>query len=103
MSGLLIVTHKVKDYRTWKPVFDETEELRQHYGLRNGWVARNPEDPNLLTVVFLCDDMNRARQFTTLPQLREAMKRGGVEGEPKICLLEQIAEVKAPLTFTGRC
>jgi hypothetical protein len=103
MSGILIVTHKVRDYRVWKPVFDESEELRHQYGLRNGWIARNPEDANLLTVVLHCEDTNRARQFMNLPNLRDAMQRSGVEGEPKVCLLEQVAEIKAPLTFTGRC
>ncbi len=103
MSGILIVTHKVRDYRTWKPVFDESEDLRHQYGIRNGWIARNPEDANLLTVVAFCEDLGRAREFMNLPQLREWMKRSGVEGEPKICFLEQLAEVKSPVTYTGRC
>lgn len=103
MSGILIVTHKVRDYRTWKPVFDESEELRQQYGLRNGWIARNPEDANLVTVVLVCEDLNKARLFMNLPNLRDAMQRGGVEGEAKVCLLEQVAEVRSPVTHPGSC
>jgi hypothetical protein len=103
MSGILIVTHKVRDYRTWKPVFDESEELRHQYGLLNGWIARNPENANLLTVILLCEDLDKARLFLNLPNLRDSMERGGVEGEPKVCLLEQVAEVKSLATYPGNC
>jgi len=48
----LIVRHKVKDFATWKPVFDEHGALRKANGSKGGLLLRNADDPDEV-VVFL--------------------------------------------------
>ena len=93
MTGFLIVTHRVADYRRWKAVFDQSEELRRKYGLSGGWITRDPDDKNELTVIVFSEDLSRAKEFMDLPQLREWMNLGGVEGEPEIRMVEEVTAV----------
>jgi hypothetical protein len=87
--ALMIVRHKIKDYSTWKAVFDESEDLRKDYGFKGGYICRGETDPNDLFVVLECESLSRAREFMALPKLREWMNKSGVIGEPDIYYLTE--------------
>lgn len=86
----LFVRHKVEDYATWKPVFDQHGATREANGSKGGRLFRNASDPNELIILFEWDDINRARQFAQSPGLRETMQRAGVVDQPDIYFLEEI-------------
>lgn len=89
----VVVRHRIKDYIQWKAVFDETEDLRHRYGLGRGWIHRGINDPNELVVTLEFQDIAKVQEFFECEELREAMNRGGVVGEPEIMYLELFAEV----------
>ena len=96
MTRFLVVRHRVKDYEAWKRVFDAHEEFRMEYGLKGGEICRDLEDPEEVTVVLECEDLERAREFTKSEELRNAMREAGVVARPDFIFMEEVAKVSAP-------
>jgi len=88
--SVLVVHHRVRDYDAWKPVFDEHEASRREHGAARHWLYRTADDPNDVVIALEFRSEKDARGFLEDPSLREAMERGGVEGEPDIHFREQI-------------
>jgi heme-degrading monooxygenase HmoA len=86
----LLIRHHVADYLAWKAVFDEHEPARRANGSQGGWLFRDTADPNELLVLLAWDDLERARLFVDSDDLREAMTRAGVAGQPDIWFLEEV-------------
>ena len=86
--GMLIVRHKVKDYNTFRPVFDAHMETQVSAGLRNPRVMRSADDPNEMVILF--DDMNTAdaKAFMASDDLKQKMMEAGVSDQPTIYFLE---------------
>ncbi len=83
----LLVRHKVEDYATWKPAFDEYSATRRANGSRGGRVFRSAADPNEVVILFEWDDLDRARLFAQSDDLQEATTRAGVADEPDLWFL----------------
>jgi heme-degrading monooxygenase HmoA len=81
---IIIVQHKVRDYETWKPVFDEHGDVRRRHGATGHELYRGLEDPNEVTVVSHFPSREQAEAFAADPSLQAAMERGGVISEPRI-------------------
>jgi hypothetical protein len=84
MSAILTVRHRVRDYPSWRKVYDEAEPLRAQYGCTEQRVMQLPGDGNEL---FLTHDFSTAEQassFAEDPALHETMDRAGVDGAPRI-------------------
>ncbi len=82
--GAMIVRHSVHDYGAWRPVYDAHEAARRATGLSNGRVFRSAEDPNDILILFDVTDRRWAEAFGRSDDLREAMRRAGVVGQPEI-------------------
>ncbi len=89
----VIVQHRVRDYDTWKSVFDEHGALRRRHGATGHVIYRSLDDPNNLTVVNEFPSREQAEAFSHDPSLREAMERGGVIGEPTFTWAEEVDSV----------
>jgi heme-degrading monooxygenase HmoA len=85
---------KVEDYERWKPGFDEHSTSRRESGSKGGRLFRNADDPNEVVILLEWDDLENARQFTQSEDLREAMQRHGVAGQPEIFFLEEVETVE---------
>jgi heme-degrading monooxygenase HmoA len=85
----LIVRHKVQDYAQWKPVFDEHGSTRRASSSRGGQVFRSADDPHEVIVVLEWSDLESARQFVNSEDLKKAMARAGVAGQPSIYFVEE--------------
>jgi hypothetical protein len=81
---VLIIRHPVRDYAAWRPVYDAHEAVRTAAGLTNGRVFRSAEDPNDILILHDTADRRRAEEFGRSDDLREAMQRAGVVGQPEI-------------------
>jgi hypothetical protein len=86
--SLMIVHHHVREYATWRPVYDAHEPARAAAGLSKGWVFRSADDPNDLLLLFDVADRRRAEEFAGSDDLRMAMQRAGVEGQPEMHFTE---------------
>ena len=89
----LIVQHTVSDYDAWKPVFDEHESVRAKHGCEGHIVYRDLGSPNAVTVVTKWPSRERAEEFSRDPSLAEAMRRGGVVGEPRVSFTEKTESI----------
>jgi heme-degrading monooxygenase HmoA len=85
----MLVQHTVEDYAKWKSAFDRNGANRQAAGSNGGFVLRNAEDGNEMTVLLKFDTLKGARAFATSAELRETMQRAGVVGQPKVTYLEE--------------
>ena len=82
--AVLIIRHAVGDYAAWRPVYDAHEAARTAVGLTNGRVFRSTDDPNDILILHDTADRRRAEEFGRSDDLREAMRRAGVVGQPEI-------------------
>ncbi len=81
-GNVLIVRHKVSNFGKWKIAYEAHDSTRLAYGLHNYLIAKGLKDSNTVMVVLKMDDTIKAKQFTALPDLKAAMKKGGVIGAP---------------------
>ena len=80
------IHHHVSDYAAWREVYDSFGDAQREHGVRAEAVYRGVDDPNDVTVTHDFDDAEAAKAFFTIPELKEAMQRSGVEGEPALWL-----------------
>ena len=84
MGAMIVVRHSVRDYGAWRPAYGGHEAARTAAGLTNGRVFRSAEDPNDLLLLFEMADRRRAEEFAASDDLRTAMQRAGVVGQPEL-------------------
>ena len=82
--GFMITRHTVRDYDTWRPVYDAHNPTRTAAGLTNGRVYRSAEDPNDILLLFDMADRQKAEEFARSDDLRTTMQNAGVVGQPEI-------------------
>ena len=76
------------DFSKWKPAYEAHLPARQNAGLRELHLLRNVDDPNEVIVLLEAEDLQRAKDFTAAPDLRETMQAAGVADRPDIYFLE---------------
>jgi heme-degrading monooxygenase HmoA len=81
---VLIVQHKVRDFDTWKPLFEKHGDVRRRHGATGHELYRGLDDSNEITIVNHFPSREQAEAFASDPSLREAMEQGGVISEPRI-------------------
>ena len=91
----LLVKHTVKDYATFKSVYDGHAAFRKAAGSKGARLLRSSENPNEIVVLTEWDDVTKARQFGQSPDLREVMERAGVIGQPGVSFLDEIERTSA--------
>ena len=89
MLVFILIQETVEDYDTWKTVFDENGTNRQAAGSNGGYVLRSVQDDNQLTILLEWDTLDNARTFMSSDDLRKAMARAGVTGQPKVTFLAE--------------
>jgi hypothetical protein len=80
----MIIHHRVRDYVTWRPFYDEHEQARVAATITNGKVFRGADNPNDIVILFDVADLAKARAFGASEDLKIAMNRAGVIGPPTI-------------------
>jgi heme-degrading monooxygenase HmoA len=86
----MIIRKKVKDYKSWKSVFDEHGKARKAAGSKGGRLFRRAGDPNEIVALFEWDSLDHAKTFTQSEDTLATMKRAGMIGTPDIYFLEEI-------------
>ncbi len=89
----LLVKHSVKDFASWKKVFDEHATFRKEHGCKGGELYQNAENPNEVVIRFSWDSLDHARAFVGSKGLREAMDKAGVLGAPTVTVLSEAQPV----------
>ena len=69
--GLMIVRHKVKDYRSWKKAFDGHASAQKAAGLTKPRVFRSADDPNETVILMDYKDLKKAKTFGASADLKK--------------------------------
>ncbi|HET6994375.1 MAG TPA: hypothetical protein VFI06_05290 [Chitinophagaceae bacterium] len=88
LTNVIIIKHKVAGYTKWKTGYDSHDSARAASGLSNYLIGRGTPDSNTVLVILRATDTAKAKEFTKLPDLKEAMKKAGVIGQPAITLVD---------------
>jgi hypothetical protein len=86
----MIVTLRVANFEKWKAVFDSMETHRLEYGWTAGSVHRDAADANIVVTISRFRSVDDARRWATSQELRDAMSRAGVQGQPEVQFLEDV-------------
>jgi hypothetical protein len=84
----LMVVHEVGSFEKWKPVYDAHAPARAAAGLKEVELFRNIDNPDEVVLLFSADHLGKAKAFVASKDLREAMRKAGVKGKPKIYFLQ---------------
>lgn len=76
----LLVRQQFDDFDRWKAAYDAQAPQREQLTCRSAQVLRNDDDPHEVFVLFEFEDMAKAREWATSPELRESWARAGVRG-----------------------
>ena len=90
MTTYVIVTHPVKDFDTWKIVFDKFESVRKEGGEQSAVVLRHADDPNMVTVVNTWNSIDEFQAFFGQEELKAGMAEAGVAGPPTVILANDV-------------
>ena len=81
-NSILIITHEVKDFATWKVGYDNDKPNRDKAGLVERFLGRDADKPNVVTIVLEAPDANAARSFSTNLALEDVMTKADVVSQP---------------------
>ncbi len=84
----IVVRHRVRDYETWREVYDGFADFQRSAGVVAESVHRAKDDPTTVLVLHRFNTMGEAEAFVASSDLRRAMEAAGVEGDPRIELYE---------------
>jgi ABC-type sugar transport system substrate-binding protein len=80
----MYVRHEVSDYAAWRKVYDGFDAKRRKLGVTAQSVYRSTDNPNDVTVTHDFRSADKAKTFAASPDLKAAMDKGGVKGNPEI-------------------
>ncbi len=74
----------IGDYAKWRSGFDKAAPIRDKAGLKNIQVYRNADVPSSVLVWSEVQDLSKAKEAISGPEIQQAMKEAGVVGPPKV-------------------
>lgn len=75
----VLIIHTVKDYTSWKKVFDDAAPIREEAGEQSYQVLKYENDSNKVVHFFKWASLAKAKKFFESPKLVEIRKQAGVE------------------------
>lgn len=83
----MLVTHPVAEFSAWKKIYDSVDALRRDAGIVGAAVNQTLDDPNQVVVYHQAETEEALARFSSSPELKAAMKAGGVSAPPQIRFL----------------
>ena len=83
---LAVFTHPVRDYATWRKVFDAAAPMQKAMGVIGVEVFQDPGDPNKVIVVDRYPDMDTLEKYLANSDLKDAMTKAGVTSPPTVLI-----------------
>lgn len=85
-----MIKHAVKDYNAWKPAYLAHDSMRTAYGISKFVLGRGTDDTTMVFVADKINDLAKAKEFATSPDLKAAMESAGVTGSATIAFAEML-------------
>lgn len=86
--ALTVVRHSVRDYGSWREVYDSVKPIQTKYGVLEESAYQDPSNPNDVLVLHRFASVAKAEAFVNSSELHAAMGRAGVVGQPRIEIFE---------------
>ncbi|MBI4282103.1 MAG: antibiotic biosynthesis monooxygenase [Chloroflexi bacterium] len=86
----MLVRMNVESYAKWRPVFKEHEAARKAAGCTATQVFRSGNDPFEVFVLTEWEELEKARKFAASDDMREAMQKAGVKGQPDVYFMQEV-------------
>lgn len=99
---IIMIQHHVKNFATWEAAYDMHDSVRKAYGITSGMIGRDMKDSNLVYVADKMEDLAKAQTFSTLPNLKDAMKKAGVTDKPGFSYAEMVRSDDSPIETSDR-
>ena len=99
---VMLIKHKVADYDKWRKEYDAHDSIRTAYTISHYMVGRGTDDANMIVTATKFIDLQKAKDFSALPYLKEAMKKAGVIGKPEFSYHEVIRNDDTPIDQKDR-
>jgi hypothetical protein len=87
---MMMVKHKVKDYATFKTVYDAHDSARLANGLHSYVLGRGMDDSMMVLVALKADNLEKAKAFSKDAVLKTAMQKAGAVGAPEISFINAV-------------
>jgi len=100
--SMLIIQHKVANFTKWKPEYESHDSVRRASGLTNFILGRGLNDSNMVLVMLLMNDVNKAKELTSSKGMKERMQKAGVTGKPTFNFLDVISSDTSRIEQTAR-
>jgi len=84
--AVIILSHDVKDFETWKPLYYADAARRESLGLKDLAVGNVADQPNKVFIIWDGDPV-KVEQMLQDPELPELMKAAGVVSAPEVTVL----------------
>lgn len=78
------VVTKVKDFETWKILYQNEAKNRENAGMKQLQLGVAMDDPNLIFMLIAIPDIAKAREMMVHPGLKKRMAQSGVIGTPEV-------------------
>jgi len=88
MANYVLIRHSVEDFPKWKEVYEAHKPERVKMGVTDNKLFQDADDPNMVTILFDAEDLERAKEFTHSDEVREIMQKAGVGSQPDIYFLK---------------
>jgi hypothetical protein len=85
-----MIQHRVKNFDKWEEGYFAHDSVRKAYGITHWMIARDLKDSNMVYILDKMEDLAKAKTFSTLPGLKDAMKKAGVISVPGFSYAEII-------------
>jgi hypothetical protein len=92
----LIITHKVENYKLWKPVHDRSVGTKRNYGWSKCAVFAIDGDKNHIMVMEQFASLDRAKAYAESNELRDEMAASGVSSNPEVRFVKNLNGELAP-------
>lgn len=87
---MMMVRHKVKDYATFKTVYDNHDSVRRANGVHSYVIGRGVDDSMMVLVAVKADNLEKAKAFSNDAALKTAMQKAGMIGAPEISFINAL-------------
>jgi quinol monooxygenase YgiN len=86
----VMIRHEVANYAKWKRAVKAFAAFRKASGEKCFYACRDGKKPNDVMVWCEWDTTSRMKKFMNSPELRQAMEKVGVVGQPAVSFFDKM-------------
>jgi quinol monooxygenase YgiN len=99
IRNVVLIRHKVANYKKWKAVFDAHGPSRREQGCERVHVFRRADNPKELVIMLSWGDLGRAREYVVSTDLRGMLAETPMSDRaPDVYLLEEVEQAGQVVT-----